>query len=481
MSRPRGLSTKWARLTVLRVLAAAVWVLLAVLFLVVWWVPATRDPLLPHDLLVLLISLAVYGWLIWPFAAALVVALVTGVLVFSGWALGHFAWAGWDMGAFGVLMGAALVQHHRMRRRLQQLTQQLNDLDESLYVKEQAFELAHQTRDGLQYKLHRYQQLHTIAEQLSRLVKLDAITQLTVDRTFELIGKSDVCLLFLVDRQRQGLGLQASKKTAHVPVIRAKQGDQFDHYVLRTQRPLLVNDVRRDFRFSVLGVSDRPIGSVIACPVLIGENAEGVLRLDSPTPGAYNQDDLRFLDILLDLVDTAVANARLFAQTQQLALTDGLTELYRRQPFLDQLTREMARATRAKEPFAVLMLDIDDFKPYNDTFGHTAGDLVLKTVAGIVRETVPEDGMCARYGGEEFVMLLPKASRKQGVEIANRIRHTVEQRVRTAANGTGRAVTVSLGVAVFPDDAQSELGLIRRSDERLYQAKQAGKNRVWSS
>ncbi len=340
MSRSRGLSTKWARLTLLRVLTAAAWALLAVFFLVMWWSPTARQTLLPHGFIVVLISLAVYGWIIWPFAAGLLVALATGALVVGGWVFGHLTWCGVDAASFGAIIGVTAVRHHRMTGRLQQLNQQLNDLDESLYVKEQAFELAHQTRDGLQHKLHRYQQLHTIAEQLSRLVKLDAMTQLTVDRTFDLIGKSDVCLFFLVDRHRQGLALQASKKAAHVPVIRAKQGDQFDHYVLRTQRPLLVNDVRRDFRFSVLGVSDRPIGSVIACPVLIGENAEGVLRLDSPAPGAYNQDDLRFLDILLDLVDTAIANARLFAQTQQLALTDGLTDLYRRQPFLDQLKRQ---------------------------------------------------------------------------------------------------------------------------------------------
>ncbi len=480
MARP-GLATRWAHESVIRRVTAAACVLVIGVYIALLLFAPSPDELILHAMTIVVIALAMYSWVAFPFSGGVAVNVVAGVSLLIAWATTQAALLGYDALVFAALMGTVSVQQRRGRRRLQRVKQQVEDFDESLYVKEQACELAQQNREALQRKLGRYQQLHTIAEQLSRLLKLDAITQFTVERTFELIGKSDVCLLFLVDHQRQELALHASKKSPQVPVILAKQGDQFDHYVLRTQRPLLVNDVRRDFRFSVVGTVQRPIGSVIACPVLIGENAEGVLRLDSPEPGAYNQDDLRFLDILLDLVDTAVANARLFTQTQQLALTDGLTELYRRQPFLEQLSREVARANRTREPLAVLMLDIDDFKRYNDTYGHTAGDLVLKTVAEIVRTSVPPDGMCARYGGEEFAILLPRATRDHGADIADRIRQLVETRVRTTSNGTGKSVTVSLGVAVFPDDAQSELELIRRSDQRLYEAKRSGKNQVWAS
>jgi diguanylate cyclase (GGDEF)-like protein len=241
-----------------------------------------------------------------------------------------------------------------------------------------------------------------------------------------------------------------------------------------------VNDVRRDFRFNISSSDERPLGSVIACPLIVSQSAEGLIRLDSRNIGCYAQDDLRFLDIFLGLVNTAVANAKLFAQTQQLALTDGLTGLYRRQPFMDQLDRELARSIRTREPLSVLMLDIDDFKKYNDNFGHTAGDLMLRSVSEIMRSSVSADSMCARYGGEEFSVFLPKMSKEQALQVANRMRQSVEEKVRGAVHGSGKPVTVSIGLASFPDDAQSDLELIRRSDQRLYQAKKQGKNRVCS-
>jgi len=431
-----------------------------------------------QTLMMFLMACSAYSWTVLPLGAAITVSAMAGVTMIACWIGARAMLGALDVFVLiGLIVIASLTQH-QWTRRLRQLGQKVKDLDEEVYLNEQTLQAEQRGRESLQRKLAKYQQLHAIAEQLSRLSELEAIGELIVERTRELIGKSDACLLFLLDASHHHLALFASERGPDVPAIRAKHGDQFDHYVLRTQRPLLVNDVRRDFRFSVASGTDRPIGSVIACPVVVGEKAEGVLRLDSPSPSAYTQDDLRFLDILLGLVDTAIANARLFAQTQQLAMTDGLTELYRRQPLLEQLARELARATRSREPLAVLMLDIDDFKSYNDVFGHTAGDMVLKAVAQILRSIVPPDGMSARYGGEEFAMLLPKASRSQGVGIAQRIRATIEQQLQPSARGLGRAVTVSVGVAVFPDDAQSDVELLRRADDRLYDAKRAGKNRV---
>jgi diguanylate cyclase (GGDEF)-like protein len=297
-----------------------------------------------------------------------------------------------------------------------------------------------------------------------------------------------------VDPERQELSLFASKRREPVAAIRAKHGDQFDRHVLRTHRPLLVNDVRRDFRFTIAVSPERETSAVIACPLLLGPRPAGVLRLDSPQPAAYNQDDLRFLDILLDLVSTAMTNARLFAQTQQLAITDGLTGLTLRRPFLEQFTRELSRALRSREPVSILMVDVDHFKSYNDAFGHTAGDVVLKSVAEVLRAAVPPDALPARYGGEEFVVLLPRTVRHQASDVAEAIRRQVERGVKGGGTSGGaraadregtvtatRGVTVSIGLASFPDDAQVDLELIRVADQRLYQAKSAGRNLVCSS
>lgn len=445
------------------------------------WLFLTVHPapvLLIHSVAVILMALATYAVVIAPTAVSSVVGVLAVGTVLWTWASVPDPILAIDALAGVLVLVLAGWQQHRRRKRLHRLAQILEDFDEECYLKDQTTHLTRHTHEALARKLGRYEQLQAVAESLSRLVNLDAIARLAVNRVFELIGKSDACLLFLIDRERQELSLFASKRAPAVPVIRSKHGDQFDRYALRTQRPLLVNDVRRDFRFSVAADLDRPVGSVIACPLLVGESAEGVLRLDCAQANAYTQEDLRFLDILLGLVDTAIANARLFAQTQQLAMTDGLTGLYRRQPFLDHLSRELARAGRRDESFAVLMFDLDHFKRYNDTFGHPAGDLVLKTVAELMRQTTGPDGMCARYGGEEFAVVVPRVSRKQAQELAERIRRTVETQVRKAGQGSDHPMTISGGVSMFPEDAQSELELIRVADQRLYHAKHAGRNRI---
>lgn len=490
---------------------AALRVLVALATLVVW---ATLITLLSgggsvgqgilHPLCLLAVSVATYAWVFYPTAWSLAVNAAFFIPLVWGWAVGRLPILGVDVAAFVVLGGVAALQRRQRARRFKRMRQLVDDLQEERTVKEQAGELARQTCEALRKKLSRYTQLQHIAEELSKLADREAIAQLAVERVFSLIGKSDVCLLFLVDQDLQELSLLASKKRESVPNIRAKHGDQFDRHVLRSQRPLLVNDVRRDFRFTTTLSTERSISSVIACPLLAGQNAEGVLRLDSASPGAYTQDDLRFLDILLDLVATAMTNAHLFAQTQRLAIIDGLTGVLLRRAFLEQLTREVVRSGRSREPVSVLMLDVDRFKEYNDAFGHTAGDLVLKTVAQLLQETAPPDAVSARYGGEEFAVLLPRTKRLQASDIAERIRRAVEQRFQQAPYPTllpavgpeagspgdpgrrsrpqaGGGVTVSLGAATFPEDAQVELELIRVADQRLYQAKHAGRNLVCAS
>ena len=450
-----------------------------------------------HTLALLAIALSTYAWGLVPASGSLALSLVVFLTLAVTLASQQTPWLRWATPACILLLALAGWQRRWGALRLQRLRLQCDDLREERTVKDQAIAAANLVREALQKKFHRYAQLQTIAEELSDLTDLQRIAELAVSRAFNLIGKSDVCLLFLVDTERQELSLVASKKREAAPTIRAKHGDQFDRHVLRSHRPLLVNDVRRDFRFTVTESAERAISSVIACPLLLGQSPAGVLRLDSAQPAAYTQDDLRFLDILLDLVSTGMTNAKLFAETQRLAMTDGLTGLTLRRPFLEQLSLELTRAARSREPVSLIMADVDHFKTYNDTFGHMAGDLILKGVAEVLRTVIPPGGTVGRYGGEEFVVLLPRCSRAQGAEVAEKIRRLVEQQVesgeRVAAPRpkTGRArdlgvaerrlVTVSLGVASVPDDAQAELELIRVADQRLYQAKAAGRNLVISS
>ncbi len=481
-SGPSLLALRWfLALTTLLVCAALITLIIG---------RAQLDAELIRALCLTTIALATYAWVLYPLPGSLVVSAAVFLCLQWAWAARQTWMLRWDLFAFLILTAAAFRQYRRRAKRFQRLRQLLDDLEEEQSVKQQAIALAQQTAQGLQKKLARYTELQAIAEALSNMTDVSAVAQLVVDRAFRLIGKSDVALLFFVDKERQELSLFASRKRETMAPIRAKHGDQFDRHVLRSHRPLLVNDVRRDFRFpgaaGMVAAQERPVSSVIACPLFINQSPEGVLRLDSAQPAAYTQDDLRFLDILLDLVSAAVANARLFAQMQRLAVIDGLTGLMLRRPFLEQLTRELTRSLRGREPVSVLMVDVDEFKAYNDLYGHTAGDLVLRSIAEVLRTTVPPGGAVARYGGEEFAVLLPRLARHDAGEVAEKIRHAVEQqaqgggRLSRAAGQVvpERRVTVSIGAASFPDDAQVELELIRIADQRLYQAKRNGRNLV---
>jgi diguanylate cyclase (GGDEF)-like protein len=158
---------------------------------------------------------------------------------------------------------------------------------------------------------------------------------------------------------------------------------------------------------------------------------------------------------------------------ERLAITDTMTEIANHRAFQERLREEIARAQRYSYPFILLMLDVDDFKPYNDTYGHPAGDQVLRGIATVMRETVREGDLVARYGGEEFAALLPQTDSRHGRIVAERIRDAVERHVFSH-----RAVTLSIGAAEFSVDGADAETLIDSADRALYSAKRAGRNRV---
>jgi diguanylate cyclase (GGDEF)-like protein len=202
--------------------------------------------------------------------------------------------------------------------------------------------------------------------------------------------------------------------------------------------------------------------------------------MDSPREFEYTQDDLRLLDIISDLGAVAVQNAFLYSRTQELAIHDGLTGLAVRRYFMERFRNEIKRAARKREEMALLILDIDHFKEYNDKYGHAAGDLVLKHMAKTILGMVDEADVVGRYGGEELVVLLCGKSKKEAAAEAEKIRKAVKEKPFTLRRQETQ-LTVSIGMATYPEDAVSEEELIRIADGRLYKAKTEGRNRICSS
>lgn len=160
---------------------------------------------------------------------------------------------------------------------------------------------------------------------------------------------------------------------------------------------------------------------------------------------------------------------------QNLAITDPLTGLYNRRFLQEEVSREIARAKRTGEPVTVAIGDLDDFKRFNDTYGHLKGDEILRTVAEIILKNTRQVDVAARYGGEEFVILLPGVNKEKACEVAERIRKQLQETTRKLFE---QELTITFGIASYPEDGRDEIEIFRRADRALYQAKKEGKNRI---
>ena len=163
----------------------------------------------------------------------------------------------------------------------------------------------------------------------------------------------------------------------------------------------------------------------------------------------------------------------------RLTTIDGLTQIFNKRYFLETLEREIARSHRYRRELSLVMFDIDHFKNINDTYGHLAGDYVLKSLASAVKGKIRREDLFARYGGEEFAIVLPEIDGYNGRQFAEKIRRLIEDQ-DTRFENAKIAVTVSMGVSTLDVDTSDSANLIKRADERLYEAKSAGRNCVCS-
>lgn len=222
------------------------------------------------------------------------------------------------------------------------------------------------------------------------------------------------------------------------------------------------------------------IRSLVAVPLKVQQKIVGILYLDDFMPRQFAAEQVHLLAVLGSFASMSIDNARLHREMCHLASTDGLTGLYNHRIFSQMLKEELSRALRYRLPLSLVMFDVDNFKWFNDTYGHPDGDKVLRAVADILRETLRKCDIPFRYGGEEFIALLPETAREPAMMVAERIRQAIENESRRFLPETiPHGVTVSVGVAAFPADADTADSLLRIVDGLLYRAKKHGKNKVY--
>lgn len=232
-----------------------------------------------------------------------------------------------------------------------------------------------------------------------------------------------------------------------------------------------------DMRLRNLGITQ-----FAAVPLRGKDHVIGVLLIDNVTTKKEMKDaDVRRIMMLANHAGLALENAKTFNQVVITAQQDSLTKLWNHGHFQKLLQDGIADAKARKKPLSLLVFDVDDFKAYNDSYGHPAGDKALEDLSQIAKTVMRRMDHLARYGGEEFAAVLPDTAKDEAIKLGERLREAIERETSLEWNGTGpRRVTVSIGVASYPDDADDKEKLIYCADAALYEAKRTGKNRVRS-
>jgi diguanylate cyclase (GGDEF)-like protein len=257
-------------------------------------------------------------------------------------------------------------------------------------------------------------------------------------------------------------------------------GDGLSGYVIDNNKSLYIPDVHKDVetmqRSKHFGSADE-VSSLLFAPLHMGEEVIGCISAQSYTADTYTHEDLLLLEMFASYAATALSNAGMFQQLQQMAITDSLTNLYNRRYFYEVFEKEFARSLRYKREMSVILLDLDYFKQVNDCYGHLAGDRVLAEVARRVQSCVRSIDTVGRYGGEEFTALLPETSQRSALAVAERIRSQVSSQPVTVGD-QHISVTISAGVASLQQDTSSVDELLARADAAMYLSKRLGRDGV---
>lgn len=248
------------------------------------------------------------------------------------------------------------------------------------------------------------------------------------------------------------------------------------HWMWKNRRPMVIPDVNDNSEW-VTTPETAWINSYVGAPIVAIGDVIGFINLDSAMPGFYRQETGERLQAFANQASIAIQNARIYEQLEEMATIDSLTNLFSRRYFFDLATKEYERACRYHHPLSAIMVDLDFFKEVNDTYGHLAGDQMLRRVAAECMKELRSTDFIGRYGGEEFAILLPETDLEMAKKVADRLCDRIARiELRTAMSIL--RITASMGVATMSSSCERLEDLLAQSDQALYLAKESGRNRV---
>lgn len=318
---------------------------------------------------------------------------------------------------------------------------------------------------------------------LAETLDLDSVFTISLDE-IQHIANPDFAAVLLIDtdhraiRNAQASGISIKHVLPNLKTLPKKQ--TLIKWILDKEQKLSYHDLSAlPKRPSIFSKQEKlkSTRSLLIMPLQSGKRLIGVVILGADRPHAFGQEFEEILQVITNQIAVCTENALIYEAMERMAITDALTGLHNRRFFLERFTEMHSRADRSDSRIALVLGDIDHFKRINDTYGHPVGDMVLKKVSAIFLNNVRKIDLAARFGGEEFILAFDGLDEKGAVRKMNEIMDLIRKEKFTCDNGTF-SITMSFGIAVFPEDTKDAEAIITMSDEALYQAKRGGRDRL---
>lgn len=334
-------------------------------------------------------------------------------------------------------------------------------------------------------KEYSHEQLREQDEEITLVNRLTAIitSSMSVQMIFEAFAQElkkvvdiDWATIALIDgKELYFLALSSTIGSAWQPEERIPLEGTATELTCREKQAVYEPDLKRHHRFWTWESHlKQGISSVVYLPLSVTDRIIGSLILASRKPNAYNRRQIELLEKVALQIAAPVENAQLYAQLEQRSRIDVLTGLFNRRHFEERLKEEVSRHSRYGDVFSIFMIDLDNFKTYNDAYGHPAGDILLSQIGKIIKGSIRNVDQAFRYGGDEFVVILPQTARGDAYVVAERVREQIAEEMEKRAI----AVTCSIGLASYPADGVVADELVDVADNALYYAKRTGGNRI---
>jgi diguanylate cyclase (GGDEF)-like protein len=299
--------------------------------------------------------------------------------------------------------------------------------------------------------------------------------------------KADSWSIFLAEETTGDLILEKTspikEKKGKREKIRLKKGEGIAGWVAQEGIPIILPDVSLDSRFNPVSCRavDREAKSLMCVPIKSRGNILGAFEIINRTTGdPFTKDDLEFFQRLVDHAALAIEMTNIYQKMTELSITDDLTKLFNTRYLNRTLEIELMRSIRHKTSLSLIFMDIDHFKAINDKYGHLVGSKLLVEIGQLLIKCMRTIDIVARYGGDEFVIVLPQTIPGSALDIAERIRRSVEQNVFLKKEGYFLRMTASFGVASYPESAKTKEDLLRLADEAMYRVKNQTRNGVYA-